>query len=59
MSLFAQIVRTTVNAVLVPVALVQDIVMAPLDSVLATDKRVGERTADRIQQLKDEAKEQP
>ena len=57
MSLFAQIVRTTVNVVTLPVTIVKDIVMAPLDVVLATDKHVGERTAEHLERLKDEASE--
>ena len=57
MKLFGQIIRTAVNAALVPVAIVTDVAMAPLDAVLATDRHVGERTADQIQKLKDEADE--
>ena len=57
MKLFGQIIRTAVNAALVPVAIVTDVAMAPLDAVLATDRRLGERTADQIQKLKDEADE--
>lgn len=55
MSLFAAIVRTAVNVVTLPVVIVKDVVMAPLDVMLATDKQVGERTKDHIQRLKDEA----
>ena len=57
MKLFGQIIRTVVNATLVPVTIVTDVAMAPLDAVLVTDKQVGERTADQIQKLKDEADE--
>lgn len=57
MRLFAQIVRTAVNVVTLPVVIVKDVVMAPLDVTLSTDKRVGERTADHLQRLKDEASE--
>ena len=57
MKLFGQIVRTLVNVALIPVDVAKDIVMSPLDAVLATDKCVGERTAERIQKLKDEAGE--
>jgi hypothetical protein len=52
MKLFGQIIRTAVNVVLLPVDIVKDVVMSPLDVTLVTDKRVGERTADRIQTLK-------
>ena len=55
MSLFAQIIRTVVNVVTLPVAVAKDVVMAPLDVILATNKHVGERTADHLQKLKDEA----
>lgn len=55
MKLFGQVVRTLVNTALVPVAVAKDILMAPLDAVLATDKRVGERTAEQIERLKEEA----
>lgn len=55
MSLFGAIIRTAINVATLPVAVVKDVVMAPLDVVLATDKRVGERTSDHIQKLKDEA----
>lgn len=59
MSLFGQIIRTVVNLALVPVDVAKDVVMAPLDAVLATDKEVGQRTAERVQKLKDEAEETP
>ena len=57
MKLFGQLVRTAVNVALLPVDLAKDVVMAPLDAMLATDRHVGERTADRIEKLKDEAGE--
>jgi hypothetical protein len=57
MKLFGQVVRTAVNVALLPVAIAKDIAMSPLDVVLVTDKRVGERTADQIERLKEEASE--
>lgn len=57
MKLFGQLVRTVVNVALLPVDMVKDVAMAPLDAMLATDKRIGDRTAERIERLKDEAGE--
>jgi len=53
--LFGQLIRTAVNVALLPVAIVQDVVMAPIDA--GDGKRVGERTRDRIDVLKDDAGE--
>lgn len=58
MKLFGQLVRTVVNVALLPVDIVKDVVMLPLDATLSTDKHVGERTTERLQRLKDESEEQ-
>jgi hypothetical protein len=53
--LFGQFVRTVVNVALLPIDAVKDIVTAPLDVTLSTDRRVGSRISERIEKLKDEA----
>lgn len=57
MKLFGQLVRTGVNLACLPVDLLKDVATAPLDAMRATDRRVGERTAERLERLKDEARE--
>lgn len=59
MKLFGQLVRTAVNVALLPVDIAKDVAMASFDVMLATDKHVGERTADRLEKLKDEAGDAP
>lgn len=53
MSLFGAIVRTVVNVATLPVAVVKDAVMAPADA--GEGRSVGERTAEAVQKIKDEA----
>lgn len=53
MKLFGQLIRTAVNIAALPVEIVKDVVMAPVDA--GDGQRIGNRTADRIEKLKDEA----
>lgn len=55
MSLFGAIVRTAVNLVKLPVAVVADVTLALPDA--ARNDPVGHRTARAVQELKDEAED--
>lgn len=54
MKLFGQLVRTVVNVVTLPVDVVKDVVMAPVD---AAESDLAHRTKEKIEKIKEEAQE--
>lgn len=55
MGLFGAIVRTTVNVALLPVAVVKDVVLAPVRA--ADFEPINKSTAEQIERIKAEADE--
>lgn len=58
MKFFGQLVRTAVNIAVLPVAVVVDVVKAPIQVMTDDSHRVGEKTKDQLEKIKDEAGEQ-